>query len=127
MSWLLVAFACISTGADNGKIESTTSSDSDLFHTIFPVECKLNYLLWQTVGLWYSFRKAKQPGSFTRLLACPEEGRDSFRSAGGMDICPTFVTPSYTHYTPGDHYGPVSEPTAASTLAGAKHYPLSLI
>eukprot|EP00951_Prasinocladus_malaysianus_P035219 scaffold361197_cov33-Prasinocladus_malaysianus.AAC.1 len=79
---------------------------SALFHTVFPVECRMDYLLWQTVALWYSFKKVGQPGSFTRLLACAEEDRKAFVDAGAMDLCPTHVTPSYTHYHRGDTYGP---------------------
>jgi hypothetical protein len=78
-----------------------------LFHTIFPVECRGDYLLWQSIGLWHSFQKINQPGSFTRLLACAEEEREAFRKTGAMDLMPTHVTPSYTNYHPGDSYGPV--------------------
>eukprot|EP00192_Tetraselmis_astigmatica_P004261 CAMPEP_0117679248 /NCGR_PEP_ID=MMETSP0804-20121206/17717_1 /TAXON_ID=1074897 /ORGANISM="Tetraselmis astigmatica, Strain CCMP880" /LENGTH=467 /DNA_ID=CAMNT_0005488665 /DNA_START=196 /DNA_END=1599 /DNA_ORIENTATION=+ len=94
------------TGMDPVDVPDQETGEEDLFHAVFPVECKLNSLLWQTVGLWYSFRKSKMPGSFTRLLACKEEKRQEFQDAGAMDICPTHVTPSYTEYKTRDSYGP---------------------
>jgi len=81
-------------------------ASNGLFHTVFPVECRDYYLLWQSIGVWYSFRKIKQPGSFTRLLACPEKERALFEKSGALDVCPTHVAPSYTEYHPGDFYGP---------------------
>jgi hypothetical protein len=97
---------------------SCTASDpapADLFHTVFPVECKFDYLLWQTVGLWHSFRKVQMGGSFTRLLSCAEDRRQAYIDAGAMDICPTFVTPSFTDYHEGDSYGPVRLPSSLSS------------
>ena len=108
---LLLAKDCISAGtsgsASREEDPDAQQTNDKLFHAVFPVECKLNFLLWQTVGLWYSFRKVKQQGSFTRLLACAEDRREEYRQAGAMGICPTHITPSYTNYSKGDSYGPV--------------------
>ena len=113
LALLLLSNDCTSAGTRSASQEDEGGQDAarskPLFHAVFPVECKLNFLLWQTVGLWHSFRKAKQPGSFTRLLACAEERREEYRLAGAMDVCPTHITPSYTNYSEGDSYGPVSE------------------
>eukprot|EP00873_Tetraselmis_striata_P002928 jgi/Tetstr1/423192/TSEL_001312.t1 len=92
---------------------------ADSFHTVFPVECKFDYLLWQTVGLWHTFRKVGMPGSFTRLLSCAEDKRQRFIDAGAMDICPTFVTPSFTDYHAGDSYGPYN--MAGTVLHWVQH------
>ena len=40
-------------------------------HTIFSTECK-PYFDWQSLGVYYSFRKVGMPGKITRLSACED-------------------------------------------------------
>jgi hypothetical protein len=59
------------------------------FHTIFSTECNA-YFDWQSLGLLYSFRKVKQSGAFTRLMAC-----DKSPPPGAHVVPDTHVHPNY--------------------------------
>ena len=58
-------------------------------HVVFSAEC-IPAFDWQSVGLFYSFNRTRQPGRITRLLACSEEQLATYPQAN-MDIGPTFV------------------------------------
>ena len=73
--------------------------------TVFSTECN-PYFDWQSLGLLYSFRKVKQKGSITRLMACNKS------PAPGTHIVPdTHVHPNYAiHPRTKDAYSPYNKP-----------------
>lgn len=59
-----------------------------------------------------SFKRAKQPGGFTRLLSCTKEQLKNYR---GLDLVPTHVVPSLTmdpNKEHNDHYSAYNKPGA---------------
>jgi hypothetical protein len=58
-------------------------------HVVFSAEC-IPAFDWQSVGLFYSFYRCRQPGKITRLLACSDEQLAAYPKTN-MDIGPTFV------------------------------------
>lgn len=59
-------------------------------HTVVSTSCE-PYTDWQCLGLYYSFRRARQPGMITRLASCTLEelhGRSIYW------VMPTWVTTS---------------------------------
>ena len=85
--------------------KGTTDDDEPTYHTIFSTECN-TYFDWQSLGLYYSFKKVQQKGEFTRLMACNEE------PAPGVDIVPnTHVHPNYARNpVTGDRYSAYNKP-----------------
>ena len=75
------------------------------YHTIFSTECN-TYFDWQSLGLYYSFKKVKQKGEITRLMACDQS------PPPGLDIVPnTHVHPNYAkHPVSGDRYSAYNKP-----------------
>ena len=47
-------------------------------HTIVPTECTM-YFSWQSLGIFYSHRKAGQSGPITRIISCTDEQRGSYK------------------------------------------------
>ena len=86
-----------SSGNEDGREKPT-------YHTIFSTECNTYY--WQSLGLYYSFKKVKQEGKFTRLMACDKT------PPPGLDIVPnTHVHPNYAkHPVTGDRYSAYNKP-----------------
>jgi hypothetical protein len=72
---------------------------------VFSTECN-PYFDWQSLGLLYSFRKVKQKGEFTRLMACNRT------PAPGRHVVPdTHVHPNYAiHPRTKDSYSPYNKP-----------------
>ena len=87
-----------SSGNEDGREKPT-------YHTIFSTECN-TYFDWQSLGLYYSFKKVKQEGKFTRLMACDKT------PPPGLDIVPnTHVHPNYAkHPVTGDRYSAYNKP-----------------
>jgi hypothetical protein len=59
-----------------------------------------------------SFKRAKQPGSFTRLLSCTDAQLKDYK---GLDLVPTHVVPSLTmdpNTEHNDHYSAYNKPGA---------------
>ena len=59
-----------------------------------------------------SYKRAKQPGSFTRLLSCTDEQLQNYK---GLDLVPTHVVPSLTmdpNKEHNDHYSAYNKPGA---------------
>ncbi|EIE24386.1 hypothetical protein COCSUDRAFT_40799 [Coccomyxa subellipsoidea C-169] len=80
-------------------------------HTVITTECT-PYFDWQILGLVYSYKRAKQPGSFTRLLSCTDEQLQNYK---GLDLVPTHVVPSLTmdpNKEHNDHYSAYNKPGA---------------
>ncbi|BDA42986.1 Peptidyl serine alpha-galactosyltransferase [Coccomyxa sp. Obi] len=94
------------------KAASKTQPDRTAsVHTVITTECT-PYFDWQILGLVYSFKRAKQPGSFTRLLSCTEEQLKGYK---GLDLVPTHVVPSLTidpNKEHNDHYSAYNKPGA---------------
>jgi len=66
-----------------------TLEPSVALHVVFSAEC-IPAFDWQSVGLFFSFYRVRQPGRITRLLACSEEQLKQYPKEN-MDIGPTFV------------------------------------
>jgi len=88
-----------SNGGSDGADKKPT------YHTIFSTECN-TYFDWQSLGLYYSFKKVKQEGAITRLMAC------DLSPPPGLDIVPnTHVHPNYAkHPVTGDRYSAYNKP-----------------
>ena len=59
-------------------------------HTVVSTSCE-PYTDWQCLGLYYSFRRARQPGVITRLASCTLE---ELRGRNIYWVMPTWVTHS---------------------------------
>ena len=59
-------------------------------HTVVSTSCEA-YTDWQCLGLYYSFRRARQPGVITRLASCTLE---ELRGRSIYWVMPTWVTTS---------------------------------
>ncbi|CAK0787343.1 hypothetical protein CVIRNUC_010562 [Coccomyxa viridis] len=93
------------------QCEGKASSRESSIHTVVTTECT-PYFDWQVLGLWYSFKRAKQPGKLTRLLSCTEEQLLTYR---GKDLVTTHVVPSLTldpNQEHSDHYSAYNKPGA---------------
>ena len=66
-----------------------TATASGSLHVVFSAEC-IPAFDWQSVGLFYSFYRVKQPGKITRLLACSEEQLKTYPKTN-LEMGPTFV------------------------------------
>ncbi|CAL5222328.1 g4674 [Coccomyxa viridis] len=89
----------------------TEAASRESIHTVVTTECT-PYFDWQVLGLWYSFKRAKQPGKLTRLLSCTEEQLHTYR---GLDLVTTHVVPSLTidpNKEHNDHYSAYNKPGA---------------
>lgn len=47
-------------------------------HTVVPTECTM-YFSWQSLGIFYSHKKARQTGPITRILSCTDEQRQTYK------------------------------------------------
>lgn len=63
-------------------------SGNDL-HVVFSAEC-IPAFDWQSVGLFFSFRRVRQGGKITRLLACSEHQLATYPRVN-LEMGPTFV------------------------------------
>lgn len=61
-------------------------------HTVVPTECTM-YFSWQSLGIFYSHKKARQTGPITRILSCTDEQRQTYKD---IDLVPSHVVPSLT-------------------------------
>jgi len=62
---------------------------------------------WQSVGLYYSWKKAGAPGQITRLLSCSQQDLHGYK---WLDIMPTHVHPPMNQHHEGDWYPPYNLP-----------------
>ena len=58
-------------------------------HVVFSAEC-IPAFDWQSIGLFYSFYRTKQPGKITRLLACSDDQLKTYDKRL-LEMGPTFV------------------------------------
>ena len=58
-------------------------------HVVFSAEC-IPAFDWQSLGLFYSFYRTKQPGKITRLLACSDDQLKTYDKRL-LEMGPTFV------------------------------------
>ena len=49
-------------------------------HTVVPTECTM-YFSWQSLGIFYSHRKAGQDGPITRIISCTDEQKQTYKVA----------------------------------------------
>lgn len=47
-------------------------------HTVVPTECTM-YFSWQSLGIFYSHRKAGQGGPITRIISCTDEQKQTYK------------------------------------------------
>ena len=97
-------FVMLFSTAETIETETRESKVPSL-HTVFSTECNA-YFDWQSLGLLYSFRKVKQKGGFTRLMACNKS------PPPGVHVVPdTHVHPNYAvHPRTKDAYSPYNKP-----------------
>ncbi|KAL4443932.1 hypothetical protein ABPG75_011669 [Micractinium tetrahymenae] len=80
-------------------------------HTVITTECS-PYFSWQTLGMFYSHKRAGQPGPITRIMCCTPEEYERLPEAD-RDLVPTHVAPSFTHHPRlGDVYSAYNKPLA---------------
>lgn len=82
-------------------------------HVVIPAEAHLWFVsLTFNCCMICSFKRSKQPGSFTRLLSCTQEQLQTYST---VDLVPTHVVPSLT-LDPNpehlDHYSAYNKPGA---------------
>ncbi|KAL3136783.1 hypothetical protein ABBQ38_005497 [Trebouxia sp. C0009 RCD-2024] len=61
-------------------------------HTVVPTECTM-YFSWQSLGIFYSHKKAGQAGPITRIISCTDEQKQTYKD---IDLVPSHVVPSLT-------------------------------
>ena len=47
-------------------------------HTVVPTECTM-YFSWQSLGIFYSHKKAGQAGPITRIISCTDEQKETYK------------------------------------------------
>lgn len=52
-------------------------------HTVVPTECTM-YFSWQSLGIFYSHKKAGQAGPITRIISCTDEQKQTYKVSEHM-------------------------------------------
>ena len=71
------------------EASAAAAADQADLHVVFSAEC-IPAFDWQSAGLFYSFRRVRQPGRITRLLACSEAQLSTYPKVN-LEMGPTFV------------------------------------
>ena len=74
---------------DIAPLSPTPHARAVSLHVVFSAEC-IPAFDWESIGLFYSFRRSRQPGKITRLLACSDDQLKTYPRVN-MEMGPTFV------------------------------------
>ena len=91
---LLVGLLLAATGALTA--DEIRAPGAVTLHTVVPTECTM-YFSWQSLGIFYSHKKAGQTGPITRIISCTEEQQHTYKV--GMQRAPS----TFTAMAPGIH------------------------
>lgn len=71
--WSMLLFSA--HAADELRASKTVT-----LHTVVPTECTM-YFSWQSLGIFYSHKKAGQDGPITRIISCTDEQKQTYKVA----------------------------------------------